>query len=318
MLDNQFFLEKCIGQGGSSRVYLATHLESSEKYAVKILRKDKGYDAEKGAQIMQKEHDRLVSLQGHPNILQSYFTSSEGNLYANDRNNDVMYNIIELAENGSFSSLIRATGGLGEEMAKFQFLQICHAISHMHSHGYAHMDVKLENILLDSRFNAKVADMGVSLDLSTTNGECNSRRGTVCYMAPEVNHLLPGETFDAFKSDVYSLGICLYVLIFGEFPVKGNEESSTMFDSETMGGLTGLKCSFGAKQWNCISSECQELLSSMLTMEQEDRPTVGEILSSPWFNSAYSDDMSLVMFEEMLQRKQYMLLENRAKAAKNV
>lgn len=314
MLDNQFFLEKCIGQGGSSRVYLANHLETGEKFAVKMLRKDKGYEAEKGARIMQKEHERLTVLQGHPNILQSYFTTSEGNLYANDKNNDVMYNVIELAENGSFSPLIRATGGLGEELVKFQFLQICHAISHMHQNGYAHMDVKLENILLDNRFNAKVADMGVSLDVSQSNGLCESRRGTVCYMAPEVNHLLPGEQFDAYKSDVYSLGICLYVLIFGEFPVKESDESSTMFDSETMGCLTGLKCSFGAKQWNCISSECQDLLSSMLTMEPEERPTMDELLQNEWFNSAFNEDMSLVIYEEMEQRKLHMLRENKLKA----
>lgn len=313
MLDNQFFLEKCIGQGGSSRVYLATHLESETKCAIKMLRKDKGYEAEKGARIMLKEHERLTSLQGHPNILQSYMTNSEGILYANDRNNDVMYNVIELAENGSFSSLIRATGGLGEEIVKFQFLQICHAISHMHKNGYAHLDVKLENILLDARYNAKVADMGVSLDVSMTDGMCDSRRGTVTYMAPEVNHLLAGETFDAYKADVYSLGMCLYVLIFGEFPVKESDEHSTMFDSETMGCLTGLKCSFGAKQWNCISAECQELLSSMLTMEPEDRPTVDEILENEWFNSAFREDMGLIVFEEMEQRKQHMLIENKKK-----
>lgn len=124
MLDNQFFLEKCIGQGGSSRVYLATHVESNQKVAIKVLRKDKGYEAEKGARIMLKEHERLTKLQGHPNILQSYMTNSNGVLYANDRNNDVMYNVIELAENGSFSQLVRATGGLGEEIVKFQFLQI--------------------------------------------------------------------------------------------------------------------------------------------------------------------------------------------------
>ena len=120
----------------------------------------------------------------------------------------------------------------------------------MHNHGYAHMDVKLENILLDKTFNAKLADMGVSVDVSKSNGQCDSRRGTVRYMAPEVNHLLYGETYDAYKADVYSLGMCLYVLLFGEFPVKESEDDISTFESDTIGGLTGLKCSFGTKQWN--------------------------------------------------------------------
>lgn len=184
----------------------------------------------------------------------------------------------------------------------------------MHKHGYAHMDVKLENILLDARFNAKVADMGVSLDVSGTNGQCDSRRGTVCYMAPEVNHLLAGETYDAYKADIYSLGMCLYVLIFGEFPIKESEENSTTFDSDTMGCQTGLKCSFGAKQWNCLSEACQELLSSMLSMEPEERPTIDEVLENDWFSSAFNPEMGLVVFEEMEERKLYILSEGRRKS----
>lgn len=123
------------------------------------------------------------------------------------------------------------------------------------------MDIKLENILLDEYFNVKVADLGVALDVSQTHGITDSRRGTASYMAPEVSNLLPTETYDAFKADIYSLGISLYVLLLGEFPVKEEIDDSTSFDTDTIGGITGLKCSIESKKkWDLFSTELQELL----------------------------------------------------------
>lgn len=307
MLDDQFLLEKAVGQGGSSRVYLATHVQSEKRVAIKMLRKDKGYDLSKGARMMEKEHERMILIEGHPNILQSYTTNTAGVLDINGKHTDVMYNVLELAENGNLAYMIRATGGVHEDLAKFQFLQICHAISHIHERGIAHMDIKLENILLDDLYNIKVADLGASLDVSKSDGMTDSRRGTVCYMAPEVNDHLSGEMFDAFKADIYSLGICLYVLLFGEFPQKEEFNDSTDYDSDAIGGITGLKYSPKIKsQWNEISPECQELLSSMLSIEPDERPKIEEIITYEWFNAAYDERMPEFAFEEMEQRKQYL------------
>lgn len=71
-----------------------------------------------------------------------------------------MYNALEYAQNGAFSTYIRQTGPLEESLARMFAFQICSAIAHMHSLGLAHLDIKLENILLDEFFNVKVADLG--------------------------------------------------------------------------------------------------------------------------------------------------------------
>lgn len=308
MLDREFVLEKLIGQGGSSRVYKANHPHTDQDYAIKILRKDKGISEKKGTLIMKEEHDRMMMLQGHPNILKSYGTFPAGQLAAEFGLTDVIYNVLEIAENGTLSKFIRTSGGLGENLVKFPFMQICHALSYIHSQGIAHMDIKLENILLDQFFNCKIADLGVALDVSGTNGLADSRRGTTCYMAPEIHHLLPTETYDAYKSDIYSLGICLYVLVFGEFPLKDDSEDSTLFDTDTIGGITGLKCSIDVKKkWDQISTDLQELLGNMLSMEPEDRPSLQEILESSWIQPAYYEDMPEHIYDELEKRKQSIL-----------
>ena len=204
-------LEKLMGQGGSSIVYQATDIKTNSKVAIKILRKDKSFSQEKGTKILETEHLKMKLVEGHPNILNTYSSNTTGVSDIESDFCDTMYNVIELAEKGSLSSIIKHTGGLSENLAKFYFVQIWHAIAHIHSFGIAHMDIKLSNILLDKFFNMKVADLGISIDVSQTGGEADSIRGTLWYMAPEVSHLLPTETYNAYKADVYSLGTIVEV-----------------------------------------------------------------------------------------------------------
>ena len=73
---------------------------------------------------MQEEHERMQRLQGHPNILQSYGAVPSGKLVSDIGQIDVTYNILELAKNGTFLKYIKETGGLGEHLVKFHFMQM--------------------------------------------------------------------------------------------------------------------------------------------------------------------------------------------------
>lgn len=103
---------------------MATHIETNQKVAIKMLRSEKITNKAKGADIMMQEHARMSLIQGHPNILQSLYTNTTGVLDSEGTQSEVMYNVLELAENGNFSFIIKNTGGLGEDVAKFHFLQI--------------------------------------------------------------------------------------------------------------------------------------------------------------------------------------------------
>ena len=63
-----FVLEKIMGQGGSSTVYQATDLKTNDKVAIKMIRRDRSYnDDEKGAKILDNEHNTMKLIEGHPN-----------------------------------------------------------------------------------------------------------------------------------------------------------------------------------------------------------------------------------------------------------
>jgi len=207
MLDKKYYIQKTLGQGGSSKVFLGQDSEH-HKYAIKILRKDKGYTYEHGSNMIMKEHILLQNLKEHPNILKSYSVNLEGTIEKEgESEKNIMYNILEFADHGSMAFFIRTTGQMEEEIARFHFKQMAHACEYIHSQNYAHLDMKLENILLDKHFNVKVADLGAAVYLGKTEGRTYYRRGTILYMAPEVLNLKQGETFNAFAADIYSLGV---------------------------------------------------------------------------------------------------------------
>jgi serine/threonine protein kinase len=217
MIDNQFTLLNYIGKGGSSKVFLAKDLDN-QKCVIKVIRKDKNYHPSVAKSMLLKEHTLLQNLQEHPNIINSYSVNVNGVACLESESENIMYSVLEYAEHGPLSNFIRLTGGIEEDISRLFMFQTCQAIEFIHSQGYAHLDIKLENILLDKFFNIKVADMGASFDFSKTEGLANKRRGTVLYMAPEVKDNSGCSFYDARKADIYSLGVTFFVMLIGEFP----------------------------------------------------------------------------------------------------
>jgi serine/threonine protein kinase len=107
---------------------------------------------------------------------------------------------------------------LDESLVTFYTEQLISAVEYVHFKGYAHLDIKLDNIMLDDYFNIRLSDFGSALKVED-DPITELRRGTPKYMAPEVFNLQPGEYFDALKADMYSMGVCIYLMLFKRFPV---------------------------------------------------------------------------------------------------
>lgn len=219
MIDNRFKLIKQLGRGCSSRVFLVEDGYQNTA-AVKAIRNDKGYDDEVAASLLKREHDLLQKMKSHPNIINSYYTKLEGEISYNYNIENIMYNVIEYAENGSLADFIAYTGGIEENACRLFMAQMGDAVKFIHQQGYAHLDIKLENILLDKYFNIKLADMGSSVNVVKSKGSSMYKRGTMYYMPPEVETLQRGKKYNAFSADIYTLGVTLFVMLTGEFPSK--------------------------------------------------------------------------------------------------
>jgi len=309
MIDNKFELTKLIGKGGSSKVFLAKDLVGKE-VAIKAIRKDKKYSENISASIINREAEMLSKLQNHPNVIGWLGSNLEGSLTVGSQSENIMYNVLELAANGSFSKIIRYTGPIEEEIARLYVLQIWNAIKHMHDLGFAHLDIKLENILLDEFFNTKLADLGSWIQFNTRETKVDRRRGTVFYMAPEVYNLKSGEEYLPMPADIYSLGITIYVMLTGDFPTQqfGKIYMPTWdSDNKTLNEPDFSNKANSKSNWDFLSQDVKTLIESMLNPEPLLRPSISEILENCWINREFNWLDLEEAFREMWSRQEYVL-----------
>eukprot|EP01095_Lingulamoeba_sp_RSL-Kostka_P000136 TRINITY_DN10244_c0_g1_i1.p1 TRINITY_DN10244_c0_g1~~TRINITY_DN10244_c0_g1_i1.p1 ORF type:complete len:298 (-),score=71.44 TRINITY_DN10244_c0_g1_i1:156-1049(-) len=160
-----------------------------------------------------------------------------------------------------------------EEICRL-FQQICLAVAYMHKLHIAHLDIKPENVFLDKDINVKLGDFGMSMIFKDGESICQDKdKGTLHYNAPEIQ----GGLFDPFSSDVWSLGICLYVMATGSWPYEGN--SYEEIESNALDGNVYFHPNFQ------FSDPLQNLIESLLEYNPEDRPTIFDVLTHPFFGN---------------------------------
>ena len=106
-----------------------------------------------------------------------------------------------------------------ENLGRTIFKQIVSAIAYLHSKKIAHRDIKLENILINKHKQIKLIDFGFALKLEK-GGTSNQHLGTPAYLAPEI---IKKTNYDPLKSDIWTLGILLFILMNGCKPFSGND-----------------------------------------------------------------------------------------------
>lgn len=219
-----------------------------------------------------------------------------------------MYNVLEFCKNGCLSRFIKYTGAFEEEIVRFFMFQILSAVKHIHDKKYAHLDLKLDNLLLDEYFNVKVADLGSASDVSEMNGYTEHRRGTPKYMAPEVLNLQKDEEYDAYAADIYSLGITLFVLLTGEFPSPADIGNNTTIETNSCseGEEMTSKESSNKCKFSFMSDEVRDLIQSMTEEEDIARPSVNDILNDSWLSRPFDPSILEMVYFEMESRNNYI------------
>ena len=202
-----------IGAGGMGRVYRVRNVISDRIEAMKILLPDLAGRQELAARFL-REIKLLASL-NHPNIaqLRTAFTHE---------NQLVM--IMEYVE-GTSMAVRLAAGPISISEALDYIDQVLNALSYAHQHNVVHRDIKPGNMMLTPQGVVKVMDFGIARsDSDSTLTMSGTSLGTVNYMSPEQ---VKGERTDP-RSDLYSVGICLYEMVTGKKPFQEGSDFSIM------------------------------------------------------------------------------------------
>jgi len=259
-------IDKLLGQG-KFKVFQAYCATRKTNYAVKV------FPADRCGNILYRKEKKFSQL-SHPNIIQSIpATSNDGEFHVQ---------LLELAKFGDFFDVVQ-DGLLSNNrvLMRTYFHQLVKGVEYMHSNGVAHLDLKLENIMLGNNFQLKIIDFDGSQALSS---KTPFSRGTRDYRAPELIH---GNCKDFAAADIYSMGIILYILKTGELPFQEEQEGSAnsgspslKFRSDKQAFWTEKSARFGP---TFLGQEFIELIDGMLECDPLKRFNMEDVKNSRWY-----------------------------------
>ena len=291
--DIKYNLIDRIGNGGTCSVYKGYPLEDpSTLYAIKIFKEQnkKFFDKEISIHYMLEDINLFLSLKksGIGYIHYQPYVSLFNNNNEMEQCDKVFYEIEEIAENGElFKYVYELNKGFNEQICAKIFLNIVKSVNLLHKRGIIHGDIKPENILIGNDFNIKLIDFGFSEKVRKNDYIINSSLGSDTYCSPEIRkaHI---QGYDGIKSDIFSLGVLLFVIRAGKFPFN----VSGYVDKRYRLIMTkNYELYWKGFEKDNFSEEFKDLINHLICYDPAERFTIEEILEHPWIikNTNYSE-----------------------------
>ena len=211
MLDNRYEILERIGTGGMAIVYKAKCHRLNRLVAIKILKSDLAQNEEFRRRF--NAESQAVAQLSHPNIVSVYDVSRGG---------DMEYIVMELIDGITLKQYMEKRGQLNWRESLHFITQIMRGLSHAHSRGIIHRDIKPQNIMVLRDGSVMVADFGIACLADSAQTLTQEALGSVHYISPEQAR---GDRPDA-RSDIYSSGVVLYEMLTGRLPFEGESAVS--------------------------------------------------------------------------------------------
>ncbi len=264
MFGNYQLVQK-VGQGGMGLVYKGRQVSLDRVVAVKILNKSLCDNAE-FIKRFEREAKSIARI-NHPNIMAVYdFGQTDG----------IYYMVTEFIEGFSLSKQISDRVMMSVESLSPLIVQCLAGLAYVGTSGIVHRDIKPDNILITLDGIAKIADFGLAKDVTRNDATdltaVGLAMGTPAYMSPEQ---CMGRKLDG-RSDVYALGVTIYLALTGEKPFTGQSSFEIMTKQREFTPPP-------PRQLNpVLSKEVSDLVMRMLAKNPQDRFKDAEECRQAW------------------------------------
>jgi len=269
-----------IGEGAAGEVYLATHLKTKDKVAVKKM----PLNAQNVKLLTSEIH--IMKESDHKNIV-AYKDSF--------RVDSQLWVIMEYMGGGCLTEILEQFDYC--HMSEAHIAWVCKetlkGLKYIHSLHRIHRDIKSDNMLLSSEGDVKIADFGYAAQLTQKKDRRNTIVGTPYWMAPE---LIRGQNYDT-KVDIWSLGIMIMEMAEGEPPYMEFPPLRALFLITTK-GIPDLK---EPDKW---SRDFRDFVAKTLEKDPEKRPSATELLKHPYMKSACTGPELLKLIQEARRHAQ--------------
>jgi eukaryotic-like serine/threonine-protein kinase len=216
-------IERLLGSGGMSDVYLAEDMKLGRQVALKVLSHDVARDPERRERFEREA--RAAAALNHPHIV---------TIHSVEEVDGLTFLTFELIEGHTLAEII-PTGGLSLDRMLDLGIALADGVGAAHQRGITHRDLKPANVMLTSDGRLKILDFGLAKIKEDIRGAEGSMLtalltgegrivGTVAYMSPEQAEAKPVDQ----RSDVFSLGVILYEMATGVRPFQGDTQMSTL------------------------------------------------------------------------------------------
>ena len=260
-------------------VYLVSCSRTNCLYAIKLFYWE--HDEPSPCYTQELQFTKIA----HSNVINIVDHKEEQDLFDNILDPiKASYILMDYMKHGDFlSALITRKILLNEVLARTYFRQLIEGIEALHSKGAAHLDLKLENLLIGDDYTLKLTDF----DLSYVPGDSRIKsRGTKNYRAPEI---MENKCTDPYAADIYSAGVILFLLKTGG---KMAFTETEYLSGWSMAALKEIdpKLFWEKKSYvlgeteSFFSEEFKELFTRMTKPKPKDRPTIAEIKKSSWYS----------------------------------
>lgn len=207
----RYALLEVVGSGSYGAVYRARDPQLEFDLAIKILHPHVAHDRLKGRLLHE---GRALASVKHPNVVRVLGVESH---------NERVGLCMEFVQGETLESVVRSLGPMNAREALLVGEDVCRALSAVHRAGLLHRDVKARNIMREQGGRILLMDFGTGTQIEGVQGNhAEQLVGTPLYMAPEV---LAGGPPQA-ASDIYGVGVLLYFLVTGSYPVAGTSIES--------------------------------------------------------------------------------------------
>ncbi|XP_012532700.1 testis-specific serine/threonine-protein kinase 1 isoform X3 [Monomorium pharaonis] len=270
LLARGYKLVKKLGEGCYAKVFLAEYKpeRETEKNSVLACKIIDTANAPKDfvRKFLPRELDILVKL-NHPHVVHVHSIFQRRTKY---------FIFMRFAENGDLLDYILKNGAVAENQARVWFRQLTLGLQYLHEMEIAHRDIKCENVLITSNYNVKLADFGFARYMVDSRGKrvlSDTYCGSLSYVAPEI---LRGYPYNPKISDIWSLGVILYILLNKAMP----------FDEDNIKRLYELqvarKWKFRSKVTGSLTDHVKKLVSSLLEPDVSRRWRLDQIVRGEW------------------------------------
>ena len=199
-----------VGEGAAGSVYLARDQEEARIVAIKVVHSHLTKDGQ-FMERFQREASILAELKEFesPHIVRLYEFGEEDGM---------VYIVIEFVEGRTLAEILAARGTLEVDEALVVTRQVAACLEVTNRKNIVHRDLKLANLMITPEGTVKVMDFGIARSLMYTGMTSTGVLGTPYYISPEQAE---GRKNLDSRTDMYSLGVCLYQMLTGELPYVG-------------------------------------------------------------------------------------------------